>query len=251
MPSPPKPWERAGAATATTSDTPPITSSLADTSSSTSFQSSSGDAPSIPNRPSTMNSLSRPGGYGSTAYGGLNSGLNSGLGSGYNSGYGSTYGSSLSSPYNRFGSGGYGSSYGSSYGGGYGGYGSSYGSGAYGSRYGAGGYGVGGYGGYGSYGGHGGMNRMGMGGYGAQGGPGMPGPNGELPLTARIEQSTASAFQMIDQIVQAFGGFSQMLESTFFATHSSFMAMVGVAEQFGHLRTYLGRALSIMALLIW
>ncbi|KAI8832550.1 Peroxin 13, N-terminal region-domain-containing protein [Chytridium lagenaria] len=91
------------------------------------------------------------------------------------------------------------------------------------------------------------MNRMGMGGYGAQGGPGMPGPNGELPLTARIEQSTASAFQMIDQIVQAFGGFSQMLESTFFATHSSFMAMVGVAEQFGHLRTYLGRALSIMA----
>jgi peroxin-13 len=35
-----------------------------------------------------------------------------------------------------------------------------------------------------------------------------------------------------------------MLESTFFATHSSFMAMVGVAEQFGHVRNYLGQILT-------
>ncbi|KAJ3220205.1 Peroxisomal membrane protein PAS20 [Dinochytrium kinnereticum] len=147
--------------------------------------------------------------------------------------------------YNRMGAGygGYGG-YGSSS---YGGYGGGYGGGGYGSTYNR--YGSGGYGGYGGgYGGYGGgLNRP----YGAGGlGPGGPaGPNGELPLTARVEQSTANAFQMIDQIVQAFGGFAQMLESTFFATHSSFMAMVGVAEQFGHLRSYLGRALSVVSLL--
>ena len=39
-----------------------------------------------------------------------------------------------------------------------------------------------------------------------------------------------------------------MLESTFFATHSSFMAMVGVAEQFGNLRNYLGSVFSIYSL---
>lgn len=32
-----------------------------------------------------------------------------------------------------------------------------------------------------------------------------------------------------------------MLESTFMATHSSFFAMIGVAEQFGALRNYLGQ----------
>lgn len=39
-----------------------------------------------------------------------------------------------------------------------------------------------------------------------------------------------------------------MLESTFMATHSSFFAMVGVADQFAHLRNYLGQVLSIFAL---
>ena len=57
------------------------------------------------------------------------------------------------------------------------------------------------------------------------------GPNGfpieeNITFAQQMEQSTQSTFQVLDQIVQAFGGFSQMLESTFFATHSSFMAMV-------------------------
>lgn len=39
-----------------------------------------------------------------------------------------------------------------------------------------------------------------------------------------------------------------MLESTFFATHSSFMAMIGVADQFGQLRNYLGQVFSILSL---
>ncbi|KAI8924582.1 Peroxin 13, N-terminal region-domain-containing protein [Entophlyctis helioformis] len=75
----------------------------------------------------------------------------------------------------------------------------------------------------------------------------MLGPNGEPPLTARLEQSTQATFQMLDQIVQAFGGFAQMLESTFFATHSSFMAMAGLAEQFGNVRSYLGQLLSFVS----
>ncbi|KAL5037930.1 hypothetical protein BDV3_001870 [Batrachochytrium dendrobatidis] len=170
------------------------------------------------------------------------------------------------SQYNRYGANGYGGSYGANgYGGSYGasGYGNTYGASGYGNTYG-GGYGST-YGGYGSsYGtGYSPYNRYGttMGGYNRFGGMGnqmngpmmgpngLPIPEGELPLTARLEQSTQATFQMLDQIVQAFGGFSQMLESTFFATHSSFMAMAGVAEQFGMFRTYLGQALSVFSLM--
>ncbi|RKO88096.1 Peroxin 13, N-terminal region-domain-containing protein, partial [Blyttiomyces helicus] len=111
------------------------------------------------------------------------------------------------------------------------GYGGGYGM----NRYNAGGYG----GGYG-------MNRYGAGAGGYGGPEGMMGP-GEMPLSARMEQSTQATFQTLDQIVQAFGGLAQMLESTFHATHSSFMAMVGVAEQMGSLRAYLGRAFSVVA----
>lgn len=120
--------------------------------------------------------------------------------------------------------GGYGS-YGSSMGGGYGSY-SRLGSGMYGGA--QGGYG----GGYGSYGG----------GYG-----GMMG-NGTQP---GFESGTAATFQLIESIVGAFAGFSQMLESTYMATHSSFFAMVSVAEQVGHLRNSLGSILGIYALLRW
>lgn len=118
--------------------------------------------------------------------------------------------------------------------GGYGGYGGGYG-GAY------GGYG-GGYGGMGMNMGMGGMG-MGMGGM-----PGMPGQPGDVSLTQRMESGTQATFELISSIVGAFGGFAQMLESTFMATHSSFFAMVGVADQFAHLRNYLGQVLSIFAL---
>jgi hypothetical protein len=40
-----------------------------------------------------------------------------------------------------------------------------------------------------------------------------------------------------------------MLESTFHATHSSFMAMVGVAEQFGNLRNGMAGVFNIVAML--
>jgi peroxin-13 len=166
-------------------------------------------------------------GYGSTGYG------STGYGGGYGTtGYGSTgYGST------GYGMGGYGSSYGG-YGSSYGGMGSRYGMGGYGSSYGMGGYG-------GMYGGMGGYNRYGgqMGGmYGGMGDPNEPG------LSQQMEMGTRATFQVIEQIVGAFGGFAQMLDSTFMATHSSFMAMVGVAEQLGHLKSYLGQVFSIFAL---
>lgn len=144
-----------------------------------------------------------------------------------------------SSPYGMGGAygggmGGYGG-----YGTGMGGYGSRFGGmgGMYGSSYGMGG----GYGMGGSYGG-------GM--YGQPGG--MYGPNGEQQsLTQTFSQSTQTTFHMIESIVGAFGGFAQMLESTYMATHSSFFAMVSVAEQFGNLRQTLGSVLGIFTLLRW
>ncbi|KYK54152.1 hypothetical protein DCS_06109 [Drechmeria coniospora] len=134
--------------------------------------------------------------------------------------YGGAYSSPYSSPYSRLGGmGGYG---GGMYGGGMGG-------GMYG--------GMGGYGG-GMYGGM----------YGGMGG--MPG-NDPNSLTNRFNNSTAATFQMLEGIVTAFGGFAQMLESTYMATHSSFFAMISVAEQFGNLRDTLGSILGIFTLIRW
>ena len=100
----------------------------------------------------------------------------------------------------------------------------------------------------GGMGGMGGMYGGGM--YGQQ--PGMYGPNGQdQSLTQTYTQSTQATFQMIESIVGAFGGFAQMLESTFMATHSSFFAMVSVAEQFGNLRQTLGSVLGIFTLMRW
>ena len=76
-------------------------------------------------------------------------------------------------------------------------------------------------GGYGSmYGGIGGMGGM----YGSMGGPGRMGmdPNDPNSLTNSFSQSTQATFQIIESLVGAFGGFAQMLESTYMATHSSF-----------------------------
>lgn len=82
------------------------------------------------------------------------------------------------------------------------------------------------YGGYGGMGGMGGMYGGGYGGYGGMGG--MYGgmnpndPNIQNSLTNRFGNSTQATFQMLEGIVGAFSGFTQMLESTYMATHSSF-----------------------------
>lgn len=108
----------------------------------------------------------------------------------------------------------------------------------------------------GMYGGMGGMGSMyggmGMGMGGMYGGMGMPGdPNNPASLTQSFSQSTAATFQLIENIVGAFGGFAQMLQSTYMATHSSFFAMVSVAEQFGNLRQTLGSVLGIFTMMRW
>jgi len=71
-----------------------------------------------------------------------------------------------------------------------------------------------------------------MGGYGGGmyggGVGGMMGPNGEMQgpgqegMVNSFAQSTQATFQIIESLVGAFGGFAQMLESTYMATHSSF-----------------------------
>ncbi|CAK7273346.1 Peroxisomal membrane protein PAS20 [Sporothrix epigloea] len=132
--------------------------------------------------------------------------------------------------------------------------GSPYG-GAYGSTYSP--YRYGGYGGYGGGGMYGGGYGGGMyGGAGMYGGGGMYGmgtrdPNDPNSLTNRFNTNTQATFQMLEGIVGAFGGFAQMLESTYMATHSSFFAMISVAEQFGNLRDTLGSILGIFTLMRW
>lgn len=147
-----------------------------------------------------------------------------------------------STGYGSYGAGGYPSSY-SSYSSPYGGMG---GMGGYGGYGGMGGYGGGMYGGYGGY--------RSMGGYGGMGGYGMGGvqdPNNPESLTNRVNQSTQATFQVLEGIVGAFGGFAQMLESTYMTTHSSFYAVVAVAEQFGNLRDTLGHVLGIYTIMRW
>ncbi|KAK5088060.1 Peroxisomal membrane protein PAS20 [Lithohypha guttulata] len=210
--SPPKPWERAGAAGAiSSSPAPAATSAPAAINSianpSSTIMTSSSDAPTLPDRPNTLNNVVNQTASNYSAYGQ----------------------NRFSNPY---------SSYSSPYGGGYGGYGMGSGYGSYGGMYGMGG-------------------GMGMGGmynrpYG-QFGAGMPGqdPNNPASLTQTWNQSTAATFQIMESIVGAFGGFAQMLESAYMTTHSSFFAMVSMAEQLGNLRTTLGQVLGIYTLLRW
>ncbi|KAL8998221.1 MAG: hypothetical protein Q9169_002706 [Polycauliona sp. 2 TL-2023] len=219
--SPPKPWERASSAAASLS-APPTTSSASSpqiTASSTpSTSTSTSQPPALPAKPSSLSSVVNNNASNYSPYGANR------LGSspyGVGGGYGS-----YSSPYSRLG--GMNSMYGG-YGGGYGSM-------------------------YGGMGGMGGMNSM----YG--GGMGQPGmnPNDPNSLTNSFNQNTQATFQMIESIVGAFGGFAQMLESTYMATHSSFFGtdppvqtMISVAEQFSNLRTTLGSVLGIYTLLRW
>ncbi|KAF7911154.1 uncharacterized protein EAF01_002662 [Botrytis porri] len=212
MASPPKPWERGGAAVSTALPSPAMTSTTAATSGSSagpsvlsSTSASTSGAPAIPERPSTLTNTVNQNASAYSPYGANRMGA---VGA---SPYGMGGMGSYSSPYSRMG--------------------------------GMGGYGYGGMGGYGS------MYGGGMGGmYGNMGGMG---PNDPNSLTQGFTQSTQATFQIIESVVGAFGGFAQMLESTYMATHSSFFAMVSVAEQFGNLRNNLGSILGIFTMMRW
>ncbi|PVH83436.1 hypothetical protein DL98DRAFT_513318 [Cadophora sp. DSE1049] len=212
--SPPKPWERAGATganSALASSTGISTGNAVTNPVSTTTSTATAGAPAVPERPSSLTSAVN---RNASAYSPYGANRLSGMASPYG-GIGSAY----SSPYSRMG--------------GMGGMG--YGGGMYGGMGGMGGMGYGGYGG-GMYGGMGGMQGD---------------PNDPNSLTNGFTQSTQATFQIIESIVGAFGGFAQMLESTYMATHSSFFAMVSVAEQFGNLRNTLGSILGIFTLMRW
>ncbi|KZO94594.1 hypothetical protein CALVIDRAFT_538718 [Calocera viscosa TUFC12733] len=212
MAAPPKPWERQ--TQLAPSPAPASTPMAPSMTSETSTLVDS--APSLPTRPS---SITAPASQAIATTSALAQPLASAYGQPY-SAYGSSYAapapysspySSFASPYSRFGGG---------YGGGYGGYG----------------------GGYGGYGGNPYNPML----------PGQPGYDPNNPsLTQRMEASTSQTFQLLSSLVQTFGSFAQMLESTYMATHSSFFAMIGVADQFANLRKYLGEVLGVFSLLAW
>ncbi|XP_068148040.1 peroxisomal membrane protein PEX13 [Drosophila tropicalis] len=117
--------------------------------------------------------------------------------------------------------------------------------GGYGGGYNSGGFGLGG-GGYGGYqtGGFGYGLGMGMGGYGGgygggynRFGMGMGVNDPEQRFIQMAEASSRPAFQSIESLVSAIGNIASMLDSTFFALTSSFRAILGVAANFGRLRT--------------
>ena len=74
------------------------------------------------------------------------------------------------------------------------------------------------YGGYGTYGGYNPYSSM-MGGFNAAG--------GESEIARLADESTRSAFQSVEHVVQAFSSVSMMLESTYFALYNSFRAVIG------------------------
>ena len=124
------------------------------------------------------------------------------------------------------------------FGGGYGGmgYNTGYGYGNYGSQYGSRFGGA--YNNYSPMSNRFGYNRM-----------GMMEPDQQLSYVQQMEQATQPTFQVLESIVQTFGSFAQMLESTFFATQSSFMAMVGVADQLSQAKQYFQNLFSLARLL--
>ncbi|KAJ3773288.1 Peroxin 13, N-terminal region-domain-containing protein [Lentinula raphanica] len=228
MGSPPKPWERSGAISSASAPSLPTSTSSSSTT-PTAVANSVPSSSTVPERPTNSPATATTSAVSTTnpySYG--------------------------ASPYSRLGTyGGYGS-----YGGGLGSYGGLGGYGGFGNY----GGGIGGYGGYGGYGSLGMGYGAGM--YGGGYGPGtMLGPNGvpidangnPLPpsLTQTLEHTTQHTFALLHSIVQTFSGVAQMLESTFMATHSSFFAMVGVIDQFGHLRNALGSVLGLFGLMRW
>lgn len=81
-------------------------------------------------------------------------------------------------------------------------------------------------------------------GYGYPGNGVNASPNRFVQLA---EESSLPAFQSIESIVHAFGSVSMMLESTFHAVHSSFQAVLGVAEHFTKMKLQISQVFSAVA----
>lgn len=107
------------------------------------------------------------------------------------------------------------------YGGGYSQYGGGYGVSGYGTSYGGAGYGTS---------------------YGASQ---QPPP----AFVRQAEERSRTAFQSVESVVGAVASVSMMLESTYFAVHSCFRALLGVAHHFDTLRNQVWSVLNSIALL--
>lgn len=91
-----------------------------------------------------------------------------------------------------------------------------------------------GYAGFNGYGGYNSYNSMYGGGYGSD--RYAYSNNSSNSFVEQAEQNSQIAFDSVHSIVRAFGSIAMMLESTFFAVHSSFRAVLGVADHFTRLR---------------
>ena len=73
------------------------------------------------------------------------------------------------------------------------------------------------------------------------------GPSSDYRFIQIAQDSSLPAFQTIESIVRAFGSVSMMLESTFHAVHSSFHAVLGVAEHFTKMKMQVSQIFSAIA----
>lgn len=89
---------------------------------------------------------------------------------------------------------------------------------------------------YNGYGGYGGYRPFGF----------SQEPN---PLVRQAEESTRFAFQSVESVVGAVGSIAMMLESTYFAVHSCFRALLGVAEHFSNIKNHIWGVLGAIQLL--
>lgn len=79
---------------------------------------------------------------------------------------------------------------------------------------------------------------------------GMGGPQGPygMQMISNANQQIDATFRSIQSLVQAFSSISMMLESTYMAVHSSFRAVMDVADHFIRLKDSLSGVLSIVTI---
>jgi peroxin-13 len=99
----------------------------------------------------------------------------------------------------------------------------------------ASGYGMGNYGGM--YGGGGAM------------GPYSSGGGGDNRFVRLAEENSRPAFESIQSIVHTFGSINMMFESTYYALHSSFRAVLSVVEHFTRMKLQFSQFMSAFATL--
>lgn len=70
--------------------------------------------------------------------------------------------------------------------------------------------------------------------------PDYSGDDHERRFIQYAEENSRQTFASVENVVRAFNSLAMMLDNTFFAMTSSFRAILGVAENFGRLRTMFG-----------